>query len=383
MTQLSIRTINDLYKIQTDSKTYESIYLDVRYFKQRGLLRHAFKYCLFRLKKDGFLEIFSSPTEGYGLSTKQVGFWQVRNECMKSIGKHVEVIHLNNAQGFIRLRKTAPKEHPESISFGIVFSGNNTEEPLLWAALDSIAKIAGLTVKNCQVIIVGGGQYNPEPLLASFPKLRIQYQAMDAVDGTGRILTCKKKSLIFKLAESDLLAISHTRILFPEGFWIALKNKDFEIASPKVIFQDGTNKHPYLDYILIGSYDTARPSPQKAITSSDFGVRHLYLFRNRVPYIDGGVTLFNMRSIVRDPYNIDIAWGEAEDLEMCGRLYYEGYLLDYLPDLVCNSQTNKLKLGAPFWRHPGKLITAIQVSIAYELSMLYSFFLKWRKPKID
>jgi hypothetical protein len=69
---------------------------------------------------------------------------------------------------------------------------------------------------------------------------------------------------------------------------------------------------------------------------------YLHWYRRRVPYVDGGLNIFNKNIIKDPPYNNFISWGEAEDVDVCNRLYQSGILIDYLPEIKCFSATCKL-----------------------------------------
>lgn len=379
MSTLNINTIDDLYSSRKDSKFYDLVRLDLRFFKENGLLRHALKYAQFRLNPGGTLEISSSPSTSFGFSNQRLNFWQIRNECMKSSLREMELLHLDDKQGVIRLSRRITYQQPKTISFGIVFSGELSEEALLFSSLDSISNIEELSSDQYEVIIVGSQKYDSQRLFQRYPNQNIRYEIMDDVYQYGRFLTCKKKSLIFELAKHEILAVLHTRITFPENFWTLLQQTSFDIAAPRVVFKSSSSIHPYLDYILTGSYDTARVNPRLTLTSKNFGEKYLYFLRDRVSYIDGGITLFDKRRIKVSPYNPNIAWGEAEDLEMCGRLYYEGYLIDYLYELICESKTNKLKLDSSALRHPGRILAAARTNYAYWRTVVKSAAWKWRQ----
>ncbi|MDP3090972.1 MAG: hypothetical protein Q8N04_09855 [Nitrospira sp.] len=364
MPNLVISSIKDLYSARLDHGYYDEVYLRLGELKEVGLLRHAIKYGFFLIKEHGLLRMHCPPISGYGFSTRRVAFWQVRNEVMKVLRDDVDTVEISDKEGAIVLRKRKQLAPTSRITFGIVFSGNLSEEPLLFRALDSIVSIEGATSENSEVIIIGSSAYEQARLFSRYPNLTLRYEILDDVEDHGRFMVCRKKDLAYRLAHQDIVAISHTRIVYPKDLLSWLDRRQFEVAAPRVVYVHEGEKRPYLDFGLMGSYDTARPNPALAIGSQDFGTEYLYFFRRRVPYADGGITFFDKRRIKESPYNKYIAWGEGEDLEMCGRLYFEGFLIDYLFEIECQSQTSKLVMNTSYLKHPGvmprKLATAIE-----------------------
>ena len=84
---------------------------------------------------------------------------------------------------------------------------------------------------------------------------------------------------------------------------------------------------------------------------------YLKHYSNRVPYIDGGLNIFNKNNIVEPPYSNVLEWGEAEDLDLACRLYHQGNLIDYYDDLVSYSLTDKIHAKDNFLKKVIRRIT--------------------------
>lgn len=338
-----LSSINDLSSFRGSTQKVSEIEIDGTYFITKGLLRHALKYAYSVCREGAFIKINAKGLgRTFGFSNKEYSFWQVRHESAKVLGDRAIFTKIDSDIEVIELRVINEWRPPRSITFGIVFSGKPQEEDLLNSVLTSIDKIIGLNRNDCDVIIIGSGDYDIESIRSKYSELNIMYESIDCVDEAGRFLTCVKKSRIFDLACRDVLVVCHTRIKFPKDFFSKISNVYLECASPKVFCKVGGSSQPYLDYVLVGSYDLARLNPRRSLTSEDFGDNYLNHLGRRVPYVDGGVVMFDKRVIKSNPYNKNIAWGEAEDVDMCGRLYQDGILIDYAFEITCESVTNKL-----------------------------------------
>lgn len=338
-----LSSIKDLSSLRGCTQKVSEIEIDGAYFLTKGLLRHALKYSYFVCREGARIKINARGLgKTFGFSNKEYLFWQVRHECAKSLGGCAIITKIDSDLQTIELMVIHEWCLPRTITFGIVFSGKPQEEELLNSVLSSINNITGLPRSGCDVIIIGSGDYDIESIRSKYSELNILYESIDCVDEAGRFLTCVKKSRIFDLACRDVLIVCHTRIKFPENFFSKITGTYLECASPMVFCNAGGNSQPYLDYVLVGSYDLARLNPKRSLTSEDFGDDYLNYLRRRVPYVDGGVVIFDKRIIKNNPYNKNIAWGEAEDVDMCGRLYQDGILIDYAFEIACESVTNKL-----------------------------------------
>ena len=54
--------------------------------------------------------------------------------------------------------------------------------------------------------------------------------------------------------------------------------------------------------------------------------------------------------VIDPPYSNEIAWGEAEDLELSARLFYNGILIDYHDDITSESLTDKVNVNKSLYQ---------------------------------
>lgn len=342
MNRITISSVQDLYKIKEVSQFYDEIIIKLDKLKSDGLIRHAVKYSNYALRVGGLMIIHSSPFESYVLKRNKIDFWQVKYEVFGSLKDTIEILEVNSKEGKLVLRKTKDLYNYTGISFAIVFSGNKEEEKQLISSIDSIRQNKGLNNINHEVLISGPKVYDPTTIINKFPGLNIRYFPLD-ISTHPRLMICEKKNLLYESARYSLVVISHSRILFSDDFVQSLMRFPVEMATPAVYFKDNGKNYKYLDLAFIGSYqDLQLGAKRSSIAGENIQEDYLHWYKKRVPFIDGGLNLFNKNVIPQPPYNNYISWGEAEDVDLCNRLFQNGILIDYLPAIKCYSATCKV-----------------------------------------
>jgi hypothetical protein len=340
MSKITVSSQQDLYKLKTVTKVYDEVTVRLHQLKHQGLIRHAVKYANNALKVGGTLIIDSTPFESYSLRRNKVDFWQVRHEVFGCLKNTVDVVDVNSKEGRITLRKSKHLYDYDGVSFGIVFSGNKQEEPLLVAAIRSIPVNQKVP---CEILVCGPSGYNFDWIKKEFLSLNFKYLPLD-IATTPRLLICDKKNLLYSSAAYSLVVISHCRIIFSDNFTNELLKYPIEMATPAVYYVEKKKEFKYLDISFINNYQEIQygASRRGTIAGENIDSDYLHWYRKRVPFIDGGLNIFNKNLIKEPPYNSFISWGEAEDVDVCNRLFQQGVLIDFLPDIKCYSATNKL-----------------------------------------
>jgi len=342
MNRVTISSLSDLYTIKEVSQFYDEITINLDKLKSDGLIRHAVKYSNNALHMGGVMIIHSSPFESYVLKRNKIDFWQVKYEVFGSLKDTIEITEVDSKAGKLVLRKKKHLYNYTGISFGIVFSGNKEEEKQLIRSIDSIWQNKELNRINYEVLISGPTVYDPASIVDEFPNLNIKYVPLD-ISTQPRLMICEKKNLLYKSAQYSLVVISHSRILFSDDFVQNLTRFPVEMATPAVYFKDNGTSYKYLDLAFIGSYqDLQLGAKRSTIAGENIQDDYLHWYRKRVPFIDGGLNVFNKNVIPDPPYNDYISWGEAEDVDLCNRLFQNGVLIDYLPAIKCYSATCKV-----------------------------------------
>ena len=342
MNRITISTLADLYTIKEVSQFYDQITINLDKLKHDGLTRHAVKYSNHALKTGGLINIHSSPFESYVLKRNKIDFWQVKYEVFGSLKDAVEIVEVNAKEGKLVLRKKKHLYDYTGISFGIVFSGDKQEEKQLISSIETIRQNKELSRIDYEILISGPTTYEPAAIINEFPRLKIKYLPLD-IATQPRLMICEKKNLLYKNARFSLVTISHSRILFPDDFVQSLTRFPVEMVTPSVYFNINGKDYKYLDLAFISSYqDLQLGAKRSSIAGENIQSDYLHWYRRRVPFIDGGLNVFNKNVIPEPPYNNYISWGEAEDVDLCNRLFQNGILIDYLPSIRCHSATCKV-----------------------------------------
>lgn len=341
MNKIDISKIEHIYALEGQSSKFDEINIYTAHIKGNGVLRYAFRYALWALKRGGFLHVFDTPTNTFSLSKGHIDFWQVKFELFKTARGDVKVIDISPDVGKITVFKDKDSLPPSGFSFGIVFSGRESELHQIFLSVDSILNIRNEPQIPYEVVICGPKCESANLILARYSQQHVKYLEWTPEFDSKRFLVCKKKNHIIRNLNYSIAVISHARIVFPENFIVEMIGRQFDVCTPKVVVNVDGCEYDYLDFGLIGSYCFDQPVRFRTLTSTHINNHELLYMRNRVPYIDGGLTVYNLhavRDMLMDEY---IAWGEAEDIDMCAQSYHSGLLLTYIRDVKCVSTTLK------------------------------------------
>jgi hypothetical protein len=339
-----IRNISDLYILKSSEESYDEVIICAEKLKYTGVIPYALKYAYWSLNLMGIIKIFDSPHSTFAFQKNKIGFWQVRYLCAKILGNFCDFIEVDNNKGEIILQKNKEYEEHNGISFGVIFSGSDSDEKLLFQAIESIIDIDKTKDFPYEIIICGPSVYDKNRLVQLYGgNNNIKYLPFDFEANGERLMICQKKNYIFTKSKYSIVSISHTRIKFSNDFVAKLKSRHFDFCTPAVYYSENNFNYHYLDFLLIGGYDDIFIVP-KLLPLGGYKMLKNYLFRlkGRFPAIDGGLNIFNKHIIQTPPYDDKVAWGEAEDLDLSARLFNQGVLIDFLYDIKCFSMTNKL-----------------------------------------
>lgn len=342
MKKLTVSDYEDLYSLKEISGYYDEITIKLNKLKFQGLIRHAVKYANNALVTGGIMIIESSPFESYVLTRNKIDFWQVKYEVFGSLKDTIEILEVSNAEGRLRLQKKKHLYNYDGISFGIVFSGNKQEEQQLFKSIDTILKNDALGSFNFEILICGPSDYDSSIITGHFPGVAVKYLSLN-ISTSPRLMICEKKNLLYNKAQYSLVVISHSRILFSDDFVSKIIKYPIEMVTPAIYFRNNGQDFKYLDMGFIDSYqDIQLGAKRGTIAGENIQDDYLHWYRRRVAFIDGGLNVFNKNAVTEAPYNNYISWGEAEDVDLCNRLYQNGFLIDYLPSIRCYSATCKV-----------------------------------------
>lgn len=342
MKSFVVSSQKDLYSLKNYCEYYDEITIHLDNRNLPGLIRHAVKYSVHALITGGKITIHSAPFTSYVLQRKKIDFWQVKYEVFGCLKDAVEAVEVNAAEGKLILRKIKHLYNYSGVSFGIVFSGNKEEETQLVYSIKSIIANNGINNLKNEIIICGPSDYSSSSLTEKFEGVDLRYIPLD-IATSPRLMICEKKNTLYKAAKYSLVIISHTRINYSPDFIKQLISYPVEMVTPAIYYMDKGIKFKYLDLSFIDNYqDLQLGAARGTVAGENIQEDYLHWYRKRVPFIDGGLNIFNKNIITDPPYNNYIAWGEAEDVDLCNRLYQSGMLIDYLPAISCFSATCKV-----------------------------------------
>lgn len=340
MAQFKVNKISDLYHLKENKHQYSEIFLDASFLHSLNLVRYALKYAIWNLPINGKVVIKTNPHKSFGFRKDYVDFWQTSVELGNALKDQINITHFDKKKGEIEFEKIKEDYENSGVTLGIVFSGRDEELEVIGIALKSLLDQEGIDKIPNEIILCGPENYN----ITKISELGIDISKIIFLPcefpTKPRLMITVKKNEIIKQAKYNIVSISHGRISFPSNYIEELYKRKLDLITPKVIARKGDKCFPFLDLGLIGSYDIYKPATNRSISGPFIKSNYLSQFKYRVPYVEGSVTVFNKNSC---PilYNENVAWGEAEDVEISARAYYNGKLIDYFDDLIC--QTNSMK----------------------------------------
>jgi len=348
MSKYSIHSYKEIIHLKNNQSRFDKITIHVKKLKDKNILRFAFKYALHALKIGGEMVIVDEVGPFFGTdrnlywSKYRISFWQVKQELFKTLKNFINPLLIDESTGTIVVKKTQSYKNFKGITFGLLFSGNENELDLLKKTVSSIKKLNFSNIPY-EIIVCG-----PEKSRETVDQLIGKINYITYNETNIRFMVGIKKNLIFSESKFDMLIISHLRIQFNDSI-LNLFDRKFDFITTKIIYRTKNKIYPYLDYVLTQAYNVNYKKNSNNLFKKSFDY-YLQNFRNKVPYIDGGLNIFNKNIITAPPYSDEIAWGEAEDLELSARLFYNGILIDYHDDITSESLTDKVNVNKSLYQ---------------------------------
>ncbi|WP_345972459.1 hypothetical protein [Sulfurimonas diazotrophicus] len=343
----TIKSIEDIENLRfryLQFAPFDKVVIDKAKIKKQGVLRWAIKYAFWNVSSNGSIIIKDSSYDGYTEREIKKDFWQTKRELFKTLGGEVEPLKLSENE--IEVKKLRSSSYSNTgVTFGVVFSGSKSEEPVLINCLESLRKTCEKSPNiPSEIIVCGPSEYSAHHLQEMFKdSINFHYLQYDAAVEHGRFLIGKKKNFLLQRSSYNVVTIMHARIEVEEDFVNKIFYRQFDMISPQVQGLEDGKLYDYLSYILIRSYnfDASASNP---LSTDYFSEKYLYYMKNYYPYIDGGMIVFNKNVIKEEPFNNKLAWAEAEDVDVAQQCYGEGILIDFYKDIICCSQTVKYRL---------------------------------------
>ena len=332
--ELHIRSAADIVAAR-EASDFVRVTVETARLKYRNLLPIALKYALWSLRPGGTLFVADSGGDDPAPSAGHVSRNVVRQMIGKFIGRDVEWI--GDHVGRIELRRTGPILE-DGWSAGVVFSGNQSEIPLLTTCIDGLLLQPELSDERGGELVISGPDV-PRDFLAAYPS--VKYEVFPSPVGK-RFLIGRKKNALMRRLKGPRFVILHARVVLDPGA-LARVPREFDVSGPatSVVLSGRVRR-----YLSLAQTDTVWPSPLTG--RSTVMMRHirngdpLALHERGPVYIDGGAFYVTKPVFEQCPLSDYIAWNEAEDVEWCGRAFAQGFLVDMAPKSHAMSQTDKL-----------------------------------------
>lgn len=258
-------------------------------------------------------------------------------------------------------------DYSQSIECALIYSGDKKEYPSLKKSINSIIKAASKTNKKVLINI-----YSPRNSFfntlneGSFSHI----QCEDYVNKQGKFEISKKKNFIFESSSAEILIIMHTRICVHEDFFKNLIISDVRFGSPHVTTK---NQSRYLDLCLYPKYKTP--------LLPHFGGKYMlnrydHLLDFYIPYIDGGIIIFNREYVESPPFDNNLCWGDEEDVALAVDLEKKGIKPQWFSKILCTTQTIKIYENYSFIRAAYLKTLSFLIYLSNLLKIGTNYFLK-------
>lgn len=337
-----LKDLKSLIEIRHKSYFYDEIIIYTKYLKYLGLLPHSFKYAIWALKEKGKLVFHDDGPINVTIKNYQINFYQVVQAFRIYLSQDTEDVNVdykNKTISCVKIKKNNKYLKVErKWSFGIIFSGNESENSQLLCCIKSIND-QGLKRDQFEIVICGPSDTNYDFISEVVDNTRILYFD-DVYDEDGRFLISRKKNYLINNLQNDNCIILHSRILFDKNQLEKIP-VSFDFLTPRVLLSTNHSMEQYIDYKIGTSYDPTRIV--SGITPNFHYKRESYLFHLRWGYAfgDGGIMIFRKSVLNEVPLNEKLGWFENEDLQLCSELHSAGFLIDYIPEVITFSRTNK------------------------------------------
>lgn len=338
-----INNFEDLFNLKEAICEYDRIEVDCKNLLTRGLLRHALVYSSFKLNDQGQIVLYD---QGGSLMSSDINNLQ-RGVLMAELvqtGFHKYIISKYNNNNEILLSGfDYSRKKLNSISFGIVASGDLSEKDALIRAIESAIQACNFGSKymSGKVVVCGPSneikRFLPTNLLENINILDFSISKKQ-----NRIEIGKKKNFLLNSLNSDVVMITHARIRFPRNIIKILASSPFQIAAPKVIDEYCDS---YLDICFTKDRTLTKTRHNSNISGRYFDEKSYLLgYRKWYPWLDGAVNIINKKDIndSKKFWHSDLGFGECEDIVMSRIACEYGLLVDYLPKIICHSSVSKM-----------------------------------------
>lgn len=336
-----VADVHDLAHLRTIGPL-SSVELDMSNFMDGFTPMYAVKFGVWALEVNGTLAI---KCPGTHLSPNVLpggySFNLLCQSILPAVLPYATIEEFDTADRKIVLRRVKARSSNSNWSFGVIFSGEESELPSLLSCIDAIRTQTNFS-DGWEIAVCG-----PASCSSLLPAgLGVKYIPYESELENGRFGISSKKNFLMENLLNDKALICHTRLsLTPDC--ISNLPTDFEVVTPKVLVQGAKRQLPYLDLgfvkRLIGNLNGSRVLPC-------FYDRNnwLHYLSSATPYIDGGLFIVNRNFVADSRINSYLAWGESEDVDWSIRLLANHKALELIPSATAISRTSKMTVYNSF-----------------------------------
>ncbi|HFQ5292029.1 TPA: hypothetical protein ACGUXT_001217 [Vibrio vulnificus] len=331
---ISISKLEQISKLENLNHIEQCEILPQILYRQ-GVLEYSIKKVYHKMSFDGLINIPISFDSEEALDKRKLSKWQLNSTVARVFKSEIcDIKYLSDRIEITKLEKDISK----TISIGVIFSGTEQDISLLVESLKNLK--AGSDKGLLEIVICGpiDKKSKIEKILEFNGIIYLPYES--EIDEYDRFMICKKKNFLYENMNGEIKVVSHSRIKYPSNFCSTLLSENFELACPIVKTKE---MFDYLDLIFIEDYDILKPVKRRPVSSIIYGYNKYSFFKTMKPYVDGGIMIFNAKYFSSRPFNDSLAWGEAEDVELCSRAVSSGIHIDRIESLQCISLTEKIK----------------------------------------
>ena len=182
-----------------------------------------------------------------------------------------------------------------NITFAITTDYSNMEQ-----LYEVFASIRDLNVPNYEILVIGGKHFYDDP--------DIRYIHFDESEKNGWVT--RKKNILCQEAKYENIVLMHDYYVFDKDWYKAYLEfgDDWDVCSNAQLLQNG--KRHFTDWV---TWDCPLYPRYAALPYDEWSLTH-YMYQS------GGYMLVKKQVMLDNPFNEELTWGQADDVEWSLRI---------------------------------------------------------------
>lgn len=256
----------------------------------------------------GHRDITNSKLRGLSLMMYEIAlcfanrFLLIEQNCEKNI-QHLVYKKISN--------RLPVDDSIDSWSFGIVSNGAKNEQ-----VIRIINQIREFKIPKYEIIICG-----PNPfVIENYNNTDLKIFTDIDLQKDLRAPISSKKNRIIENSKYNNIVLMHDRISFPKEWYenITQYGNLFDILAIKILDEETKSKRVQDWMIFKGNLSDFKSNKAFMLSYNDW---------DSDIYVDGGFLIAKKHILDNIKYNNNLNWGEAEDVDLCKRLFLDGVLI--------------------------------------------------------